>query len=275
MKKVLAFCLRMVAVAARWAGFNLRVNVQLARLQKSEALNLNIGAGKKPLPNFVSLDFYSPHYYPSEKSFRKTRVPYDLRRDSIPFQDSTVRNIYVSHVLEHIERVYVEKFFEEAHRCLEPNGVMRIACPDSQFLWEVSQFPNDFWAWRSDLASDSRYQMSAPTTSQFDYFLREMATPRLAGYRAANPNLVLESSGLNSLDYEEVLGLLEVPEFREGFPGDHITPWDFTMICDLGVRAGFARVIRSKPGGSVSGAMQGLDFDTVHPNMSLYADLVK
>lgn len=202
-------------------------------------------------------------------------MPYDLRKDSIPFQDSTVQNIYVSHVLEHIERFYVERFFEDAHRCLEPNGVMRIACPDSQFLWEVSRFPNDFWIWRSGLASDSRYQMAPSATSQFDYFIREVATPRLASYRAANPSLIVQPSSLNALGYEEALELLEVPEFRESLPGDHITPWDFSMIYDLGLRAGFSRVIRSKPGGSVSGSMQGLDFDTVHPNMSLYVDLVK
>jgi len=36
---------------------------------------------------------------------------YDMRGGKLNFSDQTVDNIYISHVIEHIEREYVDIFF--------------------------------------------------------------------------------------------------------------------------------------------------------------------
>ena len=63
--------------------------------------------------------------------------------------------------------------------------------------------------------------------------------------------------------------------FRPEHPGDHINSWDFERLRELGELVGFREIIRSKPGGSISGQMQGNKFDRKHPQMSLYIDFFK
>ncbi len=68
-------------------------------------LNLNIGCGAYQIPDFLSLDIPNPRYSDIEKNFY-----YDMRKDTIPFRNSCIDNIYVSHVIEHIEAKYVKVF---------------------------------------------------------------------------------------------------------------------------------------------------------------------
>lgn len=257
-------------------GFTLTMDIQRkADFLRPDEVNLNVGAGKTTIRNFESLDFYSPHYYPSRKIFDKTRVAFDMRSDPIPKQDQSVDNIYASHVIEHIEISYVRNFFLESHRVLKEGGVLRIAVPDAEFMWEVSQFENNFWHWRSGIVNSDSYQLDGDRVTQLDYFLREVATPRFENYVHSDPKLVIKSEKLSKMDFDSVKTLITVPDFREKLPGDHITPWDFNSVAKLAESTGFSKVIRSKPNASVSLSMQGAEFDKTYPNMSLYVDLVK
>jgi predicted SAM-dependent methyltransferase len=105
---------------------------------------LNVGAGRRPIPGFVSLDIPSARYHEDEHDFET----YDIRRDALPYADGSVDLIYCSHVIEHIEDVHAFRFLREAARVLRPGGVLRISTPDAHFLWEVSSFPNTYWWWR-------------------------------------------------------------------------------------------------------------------------------
>ena len=53
----------------------------------------------------------------------------------MPFEDDSVDTIYCSHVIEHIETEYVEMFFKESFRVLKLGGVLRIVCPDVEYLY--------------------------------------------------------------------------------------------------------------------------------------------
>lgn len=109
---------------------------------KRDGLNLNIGCGNYEIKGFVSVDYFTEHYYRKNK-FR--RVHYDMRNDDLPFSDASVDTIYCSHVIEHIERRYVRRFFIEALRCLKPGGTLRIACPNAAFLYyQMRNYPSYF-----------------------------------------------------------------------------------------------------------------------------------
>jgi len=226
-------------------------------------LNLNIGSAGYLIDGFRNLDFYSKHYYPSKKFFERLCLPYDIRKQAIPFMNNSVRNIYISHVIEHIEDAYVENFFIEAYRVLEVGGVLRIVCPDSKFLHEVSSFSNSYFAWHHD------YNNGA---TQLDMLIDEIAFPRLG-----LPNYGLENTGdIFLIEYIELINKLKAGMvFDELHPGRHINNWDFEKIKFLGNKIGFSKIINSKSGGSVSADMQGSDFDLSHRAMSLYVDLVK
>ena len=76
----------------------------------------------------------------TKNKFLEERVEYDLRKDDLPFKNNIIDNIYASHILEHIEDIYVIKFLKESFRVLKPSGVLRIVCPDAKFLFNVSSF---------------------------------------------------------------------------------------------------------------------------------------
>ena len=103
-----------------------------SKLIRANGLHANIGCGDYELIGFISLDYFSEHYYGGKKF---DRVKYDMRNDNLPFNNSTIDTIYCSHVIEHIETKYVEKFFNECHRVLKKSGVLRISCPDPEFLF--------------------------------------------------------------------------------------------------------------------------------------------
>jgi len=196
--------------------------------------------------------------------------------DELPCDNGTVDNIYCSHVIEHLPNDVVLRFLSEAHRVLRDGGTLRIACPDAEFLWEVSSFPNGYWKWR-DYWFSNPAQATDPSTRarRSDYFVREVATPNCALYRNRRNELAYDDS-IFDRDFDSAMHTIGAGlEFTAEFPGDHINAWTFSKLNDFAKSAGFTKVIRSKSGGSVSEIMQHEDFDRTCPQMSLYVDLVK
>jgi len=104
-----------------------------------------------------------------------------------------------------------------------------------------------------------------------DYLIRELSTPRCKYYVNRLPYLVIDGQQINDLPYDRLFDeLTNGLKFRPEHPGDHINIWDCARLEQIGKFAGFERIIRSKPGGSVAAAMQGSDMDRTHRQMSLY-----
>lgn len=82
-------------------------------------LKLNLGAGKSRLDGYLSVD---------EIQFEGIDVVADLRK-RWPWDDNSVSNVHMSHVLEHFtgdERVHI---FNEMYRVLAPQGTAYIITP--------------------------------------------------------------------------------------------------------------------------------------------------
>lgn len=255
-------------------SFNL-IGLQIERKVRynSYGLNLNIGAGNYLLTGFKSLDFYSQHYYQSRKGFDSNRINYNILLDYIPYGDETVDCIYVSHVIEHLPDWAVLKLFKESFRVIKAGGVLRISTPDSKFLFNVSQFDNDYWKWR--LQSKRVSKLNASST-QNDFLIEELATPKSYYYSNNIPKQVIDSERLKGSDYLDTMDLLKKNlDFRPQFPGDHINQWDFDKVSTLGYDIGFNQCIESKFQGSVHQNLQRKDIELTAPQMSLYVDLVK
>ena len=251
----------------------IQLSKKVSNLNKS-LNNLNIGAGDYIISDFKSLDFFSPHYYKNKSEFLKKRIEYDIRKDNIPFKEETVDNIYISHVIEHIETNFVEKFLNESYRVLKKGCVLRIACPDAKFLYNVTKFPNTYWAWRKGYFTGRGFDEEEIT--QFDFFIRELSTPKLKYNKDRLKGFILESSSIFDMDYNSIVNFLKKDlHFRFKHPGDHINCWDFKQLEILGKKVGFEYVVESKYRGSVSKTMQTPAFDQTCPWMSLYIDMVK
>ena len=109
---------------------------------------LNLGCGTKTSDHCVNIDwsFYlriknnpvlrllSSSIIGAERRERLNSLStnimvHDIRK-GIPFANSSVDAVYHSHVLEHIDREYINSFQMEVHRVLKVNGIQRICVPD-------------------------------------------------------------------------------------------------------------------------------------------------
>lgn len=277
MNKAIFLLQKSLKKIAALAGYELKISKKISTSTHRSGMNLNVGCGKYFIDGFISLDIHTEHYH-KNKNQPSSFIEYDLRKDSLPFEKGIIDNIYISHVIEHIETRFVENFIHESYRVLKPQGVLRIACPDAEFLYEVSCFENEYWAWRSGWFKGKNVDKKAFASlpSQMDFYIREVSTPRSKYYLNRLQALELDSIDIQGLAYKEILEKLTSDlEFRLDYPGDHINAWDYYRLKKIGEVAGFTQIIRSKPGGSVSLAMQGSDMDRTHPQMSLYIDMVK
>ncbi len=118
---------------------------------KNTEIKLNIGCGYLNTPkNWVNIDnSFSARIakYPLAKKFLyKVKILpkrlYELSwpdnimvcdlKKRLPFEDSTVKYIYTSHLLEHLTRNEGEFLLNECYRVLRDEGVIRIIVPDLQ-----------------------------------------------------------------------------------------------------------------------------------------------
>lgn len=67
---------------------------------------LNIGAGSWNCEGWTNLDYPTEWY--AEAQSKHPFIPYDIRNDTIPFKADSVKAVYCSHVIEHIENSHVQ-----------------------------------------------------------------------------------------------------------------------------------------------------------------------
>lgn len=235
---------------------------------------LNLGSGDWSCDGWINLDYPSDWYKNAQMGHEI--VPYDIRKDEIPFLDNSVDAIYCSHVIEHIENVHIERMFRECFRILKKGGVIRIACPDAEFLYQATLANKDYWIWRNGWFNTSTFYTKQFEPRNIDYLVREVATPKLLNY----------VSSINNIDYIESfqkMGMYDFFEyltkdlkFRENAIGDHINYWTFEKAKNKLLESGFTTILRSKWAASICKEMQlKSKFDLVHPYMSLYVEAIK
>lgn len=117
-------------------GYNIGIN-KIYRNVDLRKVRLNLGSGDWSDKGWTNLDYSSEWYSKVQKKHKI--VPYDIRNDDIPLGNNSVNSIYCSHVIEHIEDKHINRMFKECYRVLESGGVLRITCPDAEFLYNVSK----------------------------------------------------------------------------------------------------------------------------------------
>jgi SAM-dependent methyltransferase len=172
-------------------GYNLNIT-KMNKIRPTDKLQINIGSGDWECDGWVNLDYPSEYYSKWQKKHKI--IPYDICNDSIPFKDDSVDAIYCSHVVEHIENEHIQRMFRECYRVLKRGGVLRIATPDAEFIYNISKWENEYWTWRNDWFSDTNFYTGQEPT-QLEYLVREIATPKLLGYKGSIYNTIQYNTG--------------------------------------------------------------------------------
>jgi predicted SAM-dependent methyltransferase len=106
-------------------------------------LKLNLGCGPCTPDSWLNVDYAMgawlakvPILSTLNKKFKIINLNwaenifiYDLRKH-FPWEDNSVDVIYSSHTLEHLSKDEGQRFLEECHRVLKPQGIIRIVVPD-------------------------------------------------------------------------------------------------------------------------------------------------
>jgi len=157
---------------------------------------LNVGAGGRPMDGWLNIDLY-----PSQ-------LCYNLAR-RLPLSDSSVRYVYLSHVLEHF--YYPEEarnILGEMYRLLAVGGVLRVVVPDAELLFQ-KYCSNDV-----DFFTRRRHSIPTPYYSQ---------------------TLL-----------EEFLAYLGAGPTPASFFKSHKFGYDYTTLAKLLNECGFSKIIRSE-----------------------------
>lgn len=242
-------------IAKTFNLFGLRI--ERAHLKGARhGLNLNVGSGGYQIKGFVNLDLPSEYYRQDQRG--TSFVHYDMRAQALPYDSSTVEAIYCSHVIEHIEPEYVERFVRESFRVLKPGGVLRVVTPDARFLLAQVRLGLDFFDWHPRWSGRE---------AAWDCFIDEISTQAVGLHRFGL------DEGYETFTVEKLAGELEPKSIFD--VKSHVSVWTFDRLKEFGESAGFSDVIESKFQGSAHSNLKGPDIDRTHPEMSLYVEFIR
>ncbi len=237
-------------------------------------INLNIGSGGINLPNFINLDYSSDWYKDSQTDHNF--IEYNIIKDNLPFESKSVSNIYISHVIEHLEDSHVKNLFEECFRVLKSNGTMRIATPDAKFLYEVSKLNSNFWKWRFQRLKKMGY--NPEKLHNINFLVRELSTPKLDDsiFQLEKYKKEFNKGFQNFMEF-----ITRENKFNENKAGHHINWWSFNKLetflksVEKVKLIPEGKIIESKANGSISQSMKSKYFDTQASFMTVYVEYIK
>lgn len=83
---------------------------------------LNLGCGQTYIKDAINVDFFETGTGYCDKIVDLNKLPW-------PWEDNSVDEIYMLHIIEHFDSDMMIKILKEAHRILKVNGLLHIQCP--------------------------------------------------------------------------------------------------------------------------------------------------
>ena len=196
-KRVIKKCLSAVG---KCIGYDLKFISKKKSTENKQETKINIGAGNWEREGWINLDYPSEAY--ANAQAKHEFIPYDIRNDKLPFSDDSVDIAYCSHVVEHIEDSHVKEMFRECYRTLKTGGVLRICCPDADFLYNISKFGKGYWEWMRYWFAQRK--LNFDEIRAVDCLVAEVCTPKLLNYGWLNYQNDYEAA-FNKMDKKEFL----------------------------------------------------------------------
>ncbi len=239
---------------------------------------LNVGAGMWYHPLWHNLDNPVEGYGKSHgfEEYSSLLIRHDLMSgDPLPVEDGSLRAIYSSHTIEHLAGKAVEELFMEAHRTLEPGGVIRIVCPDMNlFVDAYSRGDESFLAFCNN-CKPGRHGIEQLFLNMFASALSEM-TPDCGVRKMSGAEFRRRFSDGHGLDFLDRI-LAEIPtDIAATNPQHHSSWYNEDKLMRMLKDANFSKVYPSRYGQSKFEPMRDTAFfDHVHPFESLYVEAMK
>ena len=236
---------------------------------------VNVGSGSFYHPYWTNVDLVTEHYGPQQKNV----INFDLTKNSpMPFAESSLEVVYTSHTIEHVPYNSAVNLFKEARRCLKKGGILRVTTgPDADTDFRaLKNHDHDWFYWDQ---KRENYGAMASENSIVHKWLNHVFT-ELNGYPFKLEEVKSEQQLLeliNKHGYPEILNVLEEKtRFSKDNPHNHITWWNHDRLINAISSAGFNEVYRSGFWQSRCSIMRRTpQFDTTHPQISIYVEAIK
>lgn len=256
------------------------VGIALVRIDgihsNTSEINLNIGSGDSKLPGFINLDMPSNWY--SRVQARNDFIPFNAFEDELPFDEQSVSNIYISHVIEHLPENIVERLISDSLRCLRPNGVLRLCFPDAEFLYSVTKKAPQYWNRKETRFFAAAGKLLNVDPDEFDYLTQEIASWSRLEFDPLQRNAFEDHKQMKQSEFEDAMKIAHSrSNYSAEFPGRHISWWTYSKLEKLKLENLYpgTQIIQSKFQGSVSTSMTGYHFDKSVPFLSAYVEYIK
>lgn len=99
---------------------------------KHNEKKLQIGCGSNLLPGWLNTDFND----------QNAEVAFLDAGDVFPLESESFDYVYSEHLFEHLDINQQINMLKESWRILKPNGILRIATPSLEFLFNIYSSPN-------------------------------------------------------------------------------------------------------------------------------------
>jgi predicted SAM-dependent methyltransferase len=111
-------------------------NIIREKQRNNLPIKLHIGCGSIYKDGWINIDGNS------KNNIKKLDCIWDVRKD-LPLDDCSVDFIYNEHFIEHLTYQEGQNFFKHMFRLLKKGAVMRIACPDLDYI--IYGYINNNW----------------------------------------------------------------------------------------------------------------------------------
>jgi ubiquinone/menaquinone biosynthesis C-methylase UbiE len=240
-----------------------RARKEVMRFYDPDVFYLNIGGGALfSRKNWRIIDFSDSKY-----RYKASLLDYNvnlLELNTWDIPDQKADLVYTSHCLEHLTNEAVEQVFHETYRIMKPGSVFRVTLPYIDLAYNAYlQKDIDFFEvyyGKRDLES-SLLSFFSPYSSVKNFDFKKFKK---------DANELDKISFLNKYIYKKI-------DFSTHNFGTHINWFDFNKIKQHAIKAGFKEenVTRSAYKQSLVAEFRGTEFDTSHPEFSLYVEIGK
>ena len=205
----------------------------------------------------------------------------DLRKERLPFDDSSIDGVYASHVIEHISEKDSLALFQNVCRCLRTGGVFRVVLPDMDLIIDKYLKQDQ----RFFIYPECPYILEQIKKGVMPFEMLEMHNRLIGWFASYSARVDIGGSPMASKKVvDKKLKDLSRYEFKNWCVSlldknrvcGHVNGYNYDLLSEALKSAGFSKTYRLAYGESRIKAMQNPCIDReMHKDYSLYIEAVK
>ncbi len=260
--------LNMHLIVSKYGRFQLSMYNESSRPMIPKYINLGAGSFYHPL--WHNVDMPNEFYKDLQNN---PYIEHDFSsRENLPLEDNSIEIAYCSHVIEHLSHEDVKHLFSEVMRVLNPEGIFRVTCPDSDLIYKA-YMQNDkyFWGPASPWKTNPK--------NQTEKYLEHVATLLSPTFDNLSQKVLSErevsdlASTLSREDFLDTLIGMLPSDANNILPEGHCNWFNYSKIESLLKDCGFNKINKSSYLQSSEAKLrEPTMFDSTTPEFSLYVE---